>query len=47
MRFNNKDIYTGHIMRFEICEIEGKKIEIATKMEFRGEYELFVKINIR
>jgi len=45
MKFNNQDIYTGHIMRFEVQEIEGKKVELATKIEFRGEYELFIKVN--
>lgn len=45
MKFNNKDIYTGHITTFEICELDGHKFELSSKIEFRGEYELFVKIN--
>ena len=45
MKFNNQDIYTGHIRRFEVCEIEGKKIELTSQIEFRGEFELFVKVN--
>lgn len=45
MKFNNQDIYTGHIVRFEVVEVEGRKIELTSKIEFRGQFELFVKVN--